>query len=267
MAPLSDGDFFDRALAGVLLAGAVAIAAMAARSLTRGGAVAAVAVGTAATIAGWAWAAILMLFFVTSSALSRYRRATRDARVSGIIEKGDQRDAFQVLANGAVFAVAALAAWYTGGNAWAVVAFGALAAATADTWATEIGTLAGRAPRSIVSLEPLPAGTSGGVTLPGTVASLVGAAVIAMAAYATGQSADPGAIVAGGMAGSLADSFAGATVQERRWCERCSSATERRVHTCGAGTRVIGGVPGARNDFVNLVCTVVGGAVAALAAR
>jgi uncharacterized protein (TIGR00297 family) len=257
----------DRALAGLLLAGAVAVAALAARSLTRGGALAAIAVGTAATIAGWWWAAILILFFVTSSALSRYRRATRDAKVAAIVEKGDQRDAVQVLANGAVFATAAVAAWYTGVAAWGLVAFGALAAATADTWATEIGTLAGRAPRSIVSLRPLPTGTSGGVTVPGTLASLVGAATIALAAYATGQSAHPGAIVVGGMAGSLADSLAGATVQERRWCDRCSVATERRVHTCGEATRVIGGVPGARNDFVNLLCTVVGGAVAALVAR
>ena len=35
-------------------------------------------------------------------------------------------------------------------------------------------------------------------------------------------------------------------------------STERRVHICGSTTRVVGGVPGARNDFVNVVCTMVG---------
>ena len=70
-----------------------------------------------------------------------------------------------MLANGGVFAVAALfaASGRVPGWDWAVVAFGALAAAASDTWATEIGTLAARPPRSIVSLKVLPTGTSGGV--------------------------------------------------------------------------------------------------------
>jgi len=72
------------------------------------------------------------------------------------------------------------------------------------------------------------------------------------------------AVFAGGVAGSLADSLVGATVQERRWCDACSTATERRIHTCATPTRVVGGWPGARNDFVNVVCTIVGGIVAAV---
>ena len=147
------------------------------------------------------------------------------------------------------------------------VRIGSLAAATSDTWATEIGTLAGRPPRSIVSLKALAPGTSGGVTLPGLLASLAGAVFIALAAYATGAVNDAGAIVTGGVAGSLAASLVGATVQERRWCDDCSQSTERRVHSCGRGTRIFGGVPGARNDFVNVVCTIVGGIVAVLFAR
>lgn len=258
-----------RALAGFFLASAIAIGGRFTRSLSTGGAIAAVAVGTAAAIAGWSWAVVLILFFVTSSALSRFRRVAREARIAGIVEKGDDRDAWQVLANGGVFALAALglATVPTATWNWPVLAFGALAAATSDTWATEIGTLAGRPPRSIVSFKALPPGTSGGVTLPGLVASLFGALFIALAAFAAGASSNPGAIVAGGVAGSLADSLVGATLQERRWCDGCSLSTERRVHSCGQRTRVVGGVPGARNDFVNVVCTIVGGIAAVLVAR
>jgi uncharacterized protein (TIGR00297 family) len=258
-----------RALAGFILAGAIAIGGRFTRTLSTSGAIAAVAVGTAATVAGWSWAAVLILFFVTSSALSRFRRAAREARIAGIVEKGDERDAWQVLANGGVFAIAAILAvglpavpWN-----WAAVAFGALAAATSDTWATEVGTLAGRPPRSIVSLKALPPGTSGGITWPGLVASVAGAAFIAAAAYATGATHEVAAVMAGGVAGSLADSLVGATVQERRWCDDCSLSTERRVHSCGQGTRIVGGVPGDRNDVVNVVCTIVGGIVAVLFAR
>lgn len=257
----------ERALAGLLLAGAIAAGARRTRSLSWDGAIAAVAVGTAATIAGWRWALIVIVFFVTSTALSRFRRATRDARIGSIVEKGDERDAFQVLANGGLFAAAAVAASITGDPNWAAGALGALGAATSDTWGTEIGTLAGHPPRSIISFRTLEPGTSGGVTGPGTLASLVGAALIALVAVATGVSTDPTAIFVGGVSGSLADSLAGATVQERRWCDRCSRFTERRVHSCGSPTRVSGGVAGVRNDVVNVLCTLVGGGVAFALAR
>ena len=254
----------ERALAGFLLAGAIAFAARTVRALSPGGAVAALLVGAGAAIAGWAWATILIVFFVASSALSRFKHATREARIGKIVEKGDERDAFQVLANGGVFATGALVATATGESLWAVAALGALAAATADTWATEVGTVASGVPRSIISLKPLPAGTSGGVTVPGTLASVAGAAFIAGVSYFTGVGRAHTAVFVGGVLGSLADSLIGATVQERRWCDGCSEATERRRHYCGRATRVVGGVPGARNDFVNVVCTMVGGAVAAL---
>ena len=257
----------DRALAGLLLAGAIAAGARRARSLSWDGAVAAVAVGTATTIAGWGWAFIVILFFVTSTALSRFRRSVRDARIGSIVEKGDERDAYQVLANGGLFAAAAVVSSITGDPKWAAGALGALAAATSDTWGTEIGTLAGHPPRSIVSFKPLEPGTSGGISGPGTLASLVGAALIALVALVTGVSTDATAIFVGGVAGSLSDSLAGATVQERRWCDHCSRFTERRVHSCSFPTRVSGGVPGLRNDVVNVLCTIVGGAVAFALAR
>ena len=257
----------ERALAGFVLAGAMAFAARTVRVLSTGGALAAVLVGTAAAIAGWPWATVLIVFFVTSSALSRFKHATREARIGRIVEKGNERDAVQVLANGGVFAAGALLATGTGESGWATAALGALAAATADTWATEVGTVIGGVPRSIVSLEPLPAGTSGGVTVAGTLASIAGAAFIAGVSYFTGVGRASAAVFIGGVLGALADSLIGGTVQERRWCDGCSEATERRTHYCGSATRVVGGVPGARNDFVNMVCTLVGAGVAAALAH
>jgi uncharacterized membrane protein len=62
----------------------------------------------------------------------------------------------------------------------------------------------------------------------------------------------------------LVDSLVGATVQERRWCVSCGRGTERLVHACGAATELVGGVRGVRNDFVNAIATVTGGAVSLL---
>src|SRR5436190_310884 len=57
---------------------------------------------------------------------------------------------------------------------------GALAASASDTWATEIGTLHGAAPRSILGLAPVPIGMSGGLTLAGSLGAFAGAALIAL---------------------------------------------------------------------------------------
>ena len=249
---------------GGLLALAIALLARRAGSLAPSGAAAAVVVGTVCAAAGWGWGALLVAFFVASSALSRLGARRKEARTAGVVAKGGARDAWQVVANGGPFAAAALLSLLAPGEGWMVLGAGALAAATSDTWATEIGTLAGGAPRSILGLRPVPPGTSGGVTLAGTLAALAGAAFVAALAWGL-RWPSAGAILVGGIAGSTADSLLGATVQARRWCDRCGTGTERELHLCGAPTRRHGGLSWLDNDGVNLACALAG-ALAALAA-
>lgn len=230
-------------------------------------------VGTAAVAAGWRWGGLLLGFFGSSTALSRWRRGEKARRVGAVVEKGGARDAAQVLANGGAFAAAvavgALAGRGAGAapNALAGAAAGALGAAAADTWATEVGTAAGGTPRSLRGWRPVPPGTSGAVTVAGTLGMLAGAAGTALLAGALGlgRAAAAGA-AAGGVAGALADTLAGAAVQERRWCDACGEATEQRVHArCARPTRVVGGAHGLDNDWVNVLCTAAGAAVGAVA--
>ncbi len=247
-----------RAALGFVVAAAIAAAARRARALSPSGAVAAVLVGTAAVAAGWDWGALLVAFFVASSLLSRVRREEK-AAADGIAAKGDERDAVQVLANGALFALAALGYACAPDAAWQAMGGGALAAATADTWSTEIGMLAPRLPRSIVTLRPVPAGTSGGVTLLGLLGGVLGASFIQVVAVLFHWPfAAAAAIVAGGVAGTVADSLLGALVQQRRWCDACGAATERRVHRCGQPTRIVGGIAWLDNDAVNALATLAG---------
>jgi uncharacterized membrane protein len=145
-------------------------------------------------------------------------------------------------------------------------ALGALAASAADTWATEIGSLATTPPRSIISGRAVPAGTSGGVNLLGITAMFGGSAFVVLAARLLSIDAPVAAGIAGGVCGALADSVAGATMQARRWCDRCEQGTEQMVHRCGTPTRHAGGLAAMDNDVVNLIATIVGGAVAALLA-
>lgn len=253
-----------RALVGFAIALGVALLARRSRSLSASGGMAAVVVGTLAVAAGWSFGAMLLAFFVSSSALSRWRADVKEQRAGAVVEKGGERDAMQVIANGGVFALGALL-WLAGWSGAAPLAFGALAGAASDTWATEVGTLARQAPRSIVTWRRVAPGTSGGVTAAGLAAALAAAATLALFAHALGWSwATAAGALIGGIAGSTADSLLGALLQAQRWCDRCNSATERRVHGCGAETRHARGLAWLNNDVVNLAATIFGGVVGIL---
>ena len=262
-----DSRVLTRLLVGAILALAIAVTGARSGSLSTSGVMAAVLVGAGASAAGWEWAALLIAFFVVTSALPHLippRSTAALAAAESIVEKAGARDAAQVLANGGVFALLSLLA--TGRPSHlAVAAAGALAAAAADSWSTEIGTRWGSAPRSILTWMPMAVGTSGAVTTEGFAGTVAGAVFIAALAAAI-AGASFWCVMAGGIAGAIADSLVGATVQTRRWCGRCGTSTERRIHTCGATTRVNGGISWLDNDVVNVLCTIVGAAVAFMCA-
>jgi len=181
---------------------------------------------------------MLLSFFVSASALSKMGERRKAARVGSIVEKGGERDARQVLANGGVFAAAALGQLLVPSPVWHALGAGALAAVAGDTWATEVGTLARTDPISIVSGKRVPAGTSGGVTIIGSAAGVAGAFFIGLVATLANWPVAFAAVALGGVAGALADSLLGGTLQARRWCDVCAKATERVVHSCGTTTRL-----------------------------
>ena len=249
--------------AGIALA--ISLLAHRARSLDTAGAAAAAVTGTLALLAGWRWGVLLVVYFASGSALSHFGAARKDAHTSSVVEKGGARDAWQVIANGGVFAVAAAltVALPQHEQRWLALGIGALAASASDTWATEIGTLYGGAPRSILDWSLVPVGMSGGVTVVGALAAIAGAAFIGLASLALGWPLRLAlASVIGGIVGSTLDSVLGATLQQRRWCDRCNRATERVVHDCGTPTRPIGGFAAVNNDTVNVLCGLAGGLLA-----
>jgi uncharacterized protein (TIGR00297 family) len=220
--------------------------------LTRNGLIAALAVG-GAVVAGTGWRGVVVLFafFISGSALTQLSGGAEGART-----------ARQVLANGGVAAAAAACGW------WPVMA-GALAAAAADTWATEIGSFSPSLPRLLTTFAPVPAGTSGGVTPLGTVGGVAGAAALAGVALLVrppGQSpAFAGAMLAG-VAGMLADSALGATMQAKYGCLTCGARSERAGAQCHGPMRLMQGHRWIDNDLVNAAATLIGAGVAAVLA-
>jgi uncharacterized protein (TIGR00297 family) len=221
------------------------------RWLAPGGLAAALAVGAAVAWGfGWQGLVVLFTFFVSGSLLTQLaeRRAPR-------------RTARQVFANGGVAAVAALL------GAWTVAA-GALAAAAADTWATELGAFSPFAPRLITTGARVTRGASGGITAFGTIGGVAGAAAIAaLAQVVRPRGAAPGSaalIAAAGVAGMLADSLLGATLQGKFACPACDARFERGTSVCHEPVQLTRGWRWLDNDGVNLAATLVGATVAAL---
>jgi uncharacterized protein (TIGR00297 family) len=239
---------------GSVLAAVVALLAYRAHSLTLGGAVMAFLVGaTVFGSGGWPAAAVLFAFFIPSMLVSRIRA-----------KHASPRSGWQVLANGGVAAICAFAA--RGSEGFFAAAFaGAFAAAAADTWGTEIGMLSRTPPVSILTLRPVEAGRSGGVTLLGTAATIGGALCVALVASAV-RVAPFWSAAAGGVAGALLDSVLGASLQALRWCPACECECETRVHRCGSSTVLRRGAAWLENDGVNFAATLGGAIVASLAA-
>ncbi len=248
---------------GLALAGTVAIVARRAAMLTTGGAIAAAFIGTLIFgVGGLAPAILLLTFFISSSLLSR-QSADRKRSLFERSAKSGRRDEWQVLANGAVPALLAVGYGLTNEDVWLVGVAGALAASNADTWATEVGVLAHTRPRMITNLRLAAAGTSGAISLLGSMAALAGALLIGLVASPLfGNYALIYVAGAGGLLATFLDSFFGATVQAQYACPKCDQATERHPrHTCGTATVLVGGRSWLGNDHVNLAASVAGAAL------
>ena len=161
-----------------------------------------------------AFAALAALFVMTwvSTRMGYRRKLAR-----GLAERREGRNAWQILANLAVAAGGSVIFGVTGNRAWLIAALAALAEAATDTVASEIGQYRKTDARLITTWEQVPAGTDGGVTIPGSIAGLVAGLVIAEVATLGGILAQQQIWipVAAGFAGMLIDSLLGATLQRR----------------------------------------------------
>ncbi len=243
-------------------------------SLSASGWAGAVVVGSmTAGFGGWDWGLLVIVFFVTSSALSHLGARRKERFAAGQWEKGARRDWGQVLANGGLVSLLALLWWFRPARLVLAAAVGVLATVTGDTWATEVGVLSGRPPRLITTGRTVPPGTSGGVTLLGSAAALCGACCIGVSAVVLRMLIQhevqpwllPAALI-GGTAGVACDSLLGATVQAMFWCPHCQVETERKLHSCGSPTVALRGWPWLANDVVNLLASAAGGVAALLVA-
>src|SRR5438046_4491186 len=169
-----------RLLLGLLFSTAISLLAYRRRSLSRGGIAGAIIAGTTTFgLGGWSWGLSLIFFFISSSIFSHFRAPDKAHTAADKFSKGGQRDIGQAAANGGIATLLALGYGLASSASLQQLLqagySGALATATADTWATELGVLSLQQPRLITTGKPVAPGTSGGITLLGSAAAALGA--------------------------------------------------------------------------------------------
>ena len=161
--------------------------------------------------AGVHWLVLIVLFLILSLIATKFSKSYK----SQLGEYEGTRTAKNVISNGIVaFLMAAFGGYYTpfvGGF------IGAVATATADTLASEIGVL--QQPRLITTLKKVPPGTDGGISILGTAVGIIGAGIIGFASWILGIMPEPltaiKIAVISGTVGYFMDSILGATLERK----------------------------------------------------
>ncbi|KAJ8783663.1 hypothetical protein J1605_008706 [Eschrichtius robustus] len=236
-------------------------------------------VGFILTIANFSFFTSLLMFFLSSSRLTKWKGETKK-RLDSEYKEGGQRNWIQVFCNGAVPTELALLYMIENGPgeipidfckqhtaSWMCLSLlAALASSAGDTWASEIGTVLSKSPpRLITTWEKVPVGTNGGVTMVGLASSLLGGTFVGIAYFLTQLvfvndldiSAPQWPIIAfGGLAGllgSIVDSYLGATMQ----FSGLDESTGMVVSSPANEVKYIAGKPILDNNAVNLFSSVL----------
>jgi len=229
----------------VLLSVGLAVHGYRKKSLDTSGAVAALIVGFVSFAVSYRFGWILIMFYYTSSKLTKVKEDVKK-RLEAEYKEAGQRNYIQVFANSLLASVVAVYFWYHCGEDTHIVTFDPAdqqrqlhahlwcaylahyACANGDTWASELGILDKSSPRLVTSffLQTVPPGTNGGMSRLGTLASALGGAFIGLVFFLMGFAVTSDGlqtnlqqwpiVVLGmvfGLVGSLVDSLLGATLQ------------------------------------------------------
>lgn len=201
---------------------------------------------------------LLGAFFLSSSLWSLFGKEKK-IQAQEKNEKSERRDLLQVFANGGIPAVASVFYLIDANNVWLIIFCTSIAAANADTWASEIGTLSKSKPYHAFTLKQVDAGSSGAVSMLGTLAAFIGSILISFISFLFWGAIGTYMFVAItilGFLGNIIDTILGATIQVTYRCQRCMMVTEKKIH-CNQSTEYLRGLRFMNNEFVNVSAILV----------
>ncbi|MEM9486033.1 MAG: TIGR00297 family protein [Cyanobacteria bacterium P01_F01_bin.116] len=200
---------------------------------------------------GWQAYFVTLVYFAAGSAVTKVGFAEKAA--AGIAEdRGGVRGPGNVWGSALTAAVCAILVWLTGITSIGVTGLSSgqlaqllilgfvasLSTKLSDTSATEIGKAYGQRTFLITTLQPVPRGTEGAVSLEGTLAGVVGSLILAVAAWGVGfiSAIGIGICAIAAFIATTVESLIGATIEDK--------------------------LPGLTHDVVNIINTLIGAVVA-----
>tara|TARA_B100001250_G_C19548920_1_gene678101 strand:- start:13 stop:720 length:708 start_codon:yes stop_codon:yes gene_type:complete len=197
---------------------------------------------------GYSYIYPIVVFFITSTILSLFKKQNTK------IIKSD-RTIKQVYANGGIALFICILNHFFSHSLIYPCFLASLAAANSDTWGTEFGKKSNKNPIDILSGNVVIDGVSGGITLYGTIGSILGSISIGIIGYYFITDIKIiFLIIISGFISSIFDSILGSSVQARYISPDGLIITEKyeKSYYLYTGSKKI------NNDIVNLYCTISG---------
>lgn len=157
----------------------------------------------------------LIGFFILGSLVSKFTNPYKAYIKEGKVSGKEGRNAIQVLSNSLPALVLSFIYYLSGNSLYLLLAFVTFAGASADTFASELGSLSKRRVISLIGFGEVPRGLSGGVSLLGILASLLGAFLLSLFVYPEFGKSGLVFCTILGFAGSIIDSILGALFQRK----------------------------------------------------
>ena len=193
---------------------------------------------------------LLALFFILSALLNLILKRYLKKK-----SKNSNRNISQVICNGGVALFLCIYEYFNPNPINIYMYAASVATAMSDTWATEFGKLSKSKPISITSFRPIDYGLSGGITIIGTIGSIIGSCIIGFATWLLIESEIIlifGIIITGFFSAML-DSLIGDKLQGKY-----ETKTGKIIEEYKSNTNLISGYKIIDNNFVNLVATISG---------
>ncbi|XP_006829614.2 protein PGR [Amborella trichopoda] len=265
-----------RVFVSVMLSAAIAIRALRRKSLDCSAAIIGFIVMSIHLATSYRFGALLLVFFFTSSLLTKLGEEKKRS-IDADFKEGGQRNWVQVLANSGIASalvlfVGHLTGWEeptlsSEGSPLVKCLIGGIighyACCNGDTWSSEVGMLSESQPRLITTFKSVPKGTNGAVTTTGLLAAAAAGCVIGLTYLLVGfftgdyRGLKPLLVIPlsllAGVFGSLIDSVLGATVQYSGICQ----VRKKVVGKKGPTVKRISGSAILDNNGVNFVSVVL----------
>lgn len=238
-------------LAPIILTPLVILVVVKKRALTSRGLIFAVVLDLVVSLTLGNFGFVLLLAFLFASiVIDKIKKIAK--RADGITKKGECRDEIQVLANGLIPMMLAVIYSCTFNPVFIVAYVAVLAEAFADTAASGFGVFSKKT-FDPFKMRECECGLSGGMSVIGTVSSLIAAAAFSLLVLPFGIKSFSVIItvIVAAFLGVVFDSLLGSLVQVKYKCTECNSFTEREWH-CEKPTKQVSGFRFFDNDVVNV---------------